>query len=132
MGNVTDGQIDRLVKARWMAIGVSQSDLAEVLGAALQQAQQDANGSEEVLAGRLMQVAEALDIPIELFRNHADPAERRKSDAASQHAGSVQSLLELRLLLAFNELRDDRTKRMLVHLAEQIVKRQVDRQADGA
>ncbi len=139
MGNVTDGQIDRLVKARWMAIGVSQSDLAEVLGAALQQAQQDANGSEEALgsegalAGRLMQVAEALDIPIELFRNQADPAERRKSDAPSaQHAGSVQSLLELRLLLAFNELRDDRTKRMLVHLAEQIVKRQVDRQADGA
>ena len=32
--HASDGQIDRLVKARWLAIGLSQSDLAEVLGAA--------------------------------------------------------------------------------------------------
>lgn len=33
-GKTTDGQIDQLVKARWLAIGLSQNDLAEVLGAA--------------------------------------------------------------------------------------------------
>jgi len=35
-------------------------------------------------------------------------------------------LLELRLLRAFCQLRDHRTKRLLIHLAEQIVKRQTD------
>ena len=34
-GKSTDGQIDQLVKAKWLAIGLSQYDLAEVLGAEL-------------------------------------------------------------------------------------------------
>jgi hypothetical protein len=34
----------------------------------------------------------------------------------------VQSLLDLRLLRAFRELQDHDAKRVLVHLAEQIVK----------
>ena len=33
MSKSTDGQIDQLVKARWLALGLSQYDLAEVLGA---------------------------------------------------------------------------------------------------
>jgi len=32
-GSTTDGRIDRLVKAGWLEIGLSQSDLAEVLDA---------------------------------------------------------------------------------------------------
>ena len=32
-GKSSDGQIDQLVKARWLALGLSQNDLAEVLGA---------------------------------------------------------------------------------------------------
>ena len=112
---MTGGNIEQFVKARWLAMGVSQSDLAEILDAAFQQNGKDGGGPGVVDAGRLRQVAEALDTPI--------------TGAA---AGSLQSLLELRLLLAFVELRDDRTKRMLVHLAEQIVKRQGNRPGDGA
>jgi hypothetical protein len=36
----------------------------------------------------------------------------------------MQALLELRLLRLFRELRDHNAKRMLIQLAEQIVKRQ--------
>ena len=45
MSKSTDGQIDQLVKAKWLALGLSQSDLAEVLGASGQQAPKGANGS---------------------------------------------------------------------------------------
>lgn len=132
MSNVIDGHIDRLVKARWMAIGVSQSDLAEVLGAALQQAQQDVNGSDGAIASRLMQVADALDIPVELFQSRAEPVAQQEPDPSpAQSIGPLHSLLELRLLKAFGELRDQRTKLMLIHLAEQIVKRQANRGGDG-
>ena len=128
MGNLTDGHIDRLVKARWLAIGVSQSDLAEVLDAAFQQAQNDGNVSNGVDANRLLQVAEALDF----LHGHAVNIEQREADGLlAQNAGSLQSLLELRLLRAFNELSDHRTRRMLVHLAEQIVKRQTNRRGDA-
>lgn len=128
MGNLTDGHIDRLVKARWLAIGVSQSDLAEVLDAAFQQGQNDGNGSNGTDANRLLQVAEALDF----LHGRAVGVEQREPDGLlAQNACSLQSLLELRLLRAFNELSDNRTKRMLVHLAEQIVKRQANRRGDA-
>ena len=126
MGNLTDGHIDRLVKARWLAIGVSQSDLALVLDAAFQQGQSDGNGSNGTDTNRLLQVAEALD-----FIRTVDVEANEPADLLAQHAGSLQSMLELRLLRAFNELSDHRTKRMLVHLAEQIVRRQASHRGDA-
>jgi transcriptional regulator with XRE-family HTH domain len=128
----TDGNIEQLVKARWLEIGLSQSDLAEVLGATFQQTSKDDNGSNRAPAGRLMQVAEALDIPVELFHSHAVRTGRQKPDLSpAEDTGSLQSLLELRLLRAFRELRDHRTKRMLVQLAERIIKRQANRRGDA-
>src|SRR5258708_12635205 len=103
MTNATDGHIERLVKARWLAIGLSQSDLAEVLDAAFRQTQKDGNGSNGTDAGRLMQVAEALDIPLDFFRNEAVRTRPDQHDLASaETVGSLQSLLELRLLPAFH------------------------------
>jgi transcriptional regulator with XRE-family HTH domain len=132
MSNATDGHIDRLVKARWLAIGLSQTDLAEVLEAALKQTQKDGNGSNGTDADRLLQVAEALDIPLDFFRSEAVRTRPEEQDLASAEThGSLHSLLELRLLRAFHELRDQRTKRLLVHLAEQIVKRQANRRGDA-
>jgi hypothetical protein len=126
--NLTDANIDRLVKARWLAIGVSQSDLAQVLDAAFQQGQTDCNMSSGADANRLLQVAEALDF---LHTQAVNVEQKAAADLLAQGAGSLQSLLELRLLRAFNELSDTRTKRMLVHLAEQIVKRQANRRGDA-
>jgi hypothetical protein len=92
MSNATGGPVDRLVKERWIEIGLSQADLAEVLG-----------------------------------------KDEQKSlvDSSPQNMSSLQSLLELRLLRAFHELRDYRAKRILVRLAECIIKRQVKRGGDA-
>jgi transcriptional regulator with XRE-family HTH domain len=109
MSDGTDRHIDQLVKARWLAIGLSQTNLAEVLDAAFQQKLKDDNGSNAVDAGDLTQIAQALDIPV----------------------GSLQSLLALRLLRAFQELTDQRTKEVLVQLAEKIVERQANRRGDA-
>jgi transcriptional regulator with XRE-family HTH domain len=128
----TDGHIDQLVKARWLAIGLSQTDLAEVLGAACQHTPRDGNGSNWVDAGRLMQVAEALEIPVDFFCSQAARAEREKPDPLSaQRMSSLQSVLELRLLRAFQNVTDLRTREVLVLLAEQIVKRQAGRGGDA-
>ena len=126
MSNATDGPVDRLVKARWIEIGLSQADLAEVLGVAFQQTLKDDIGSNRASAGRLTQVAEALDVPLGLFRGRAVEAGQKNPDLSS-----LQSLLELRLLRAFHELRDHRTKRVLVQLAERIIKRQANRRGDA-
>ena len=127
MSNATDGQIDQLVKARWLAIGLSQSDLAEVLGAAIKQASTDGDGSRAA-AGRLMQIADALGFPPNFVRVSA---ETKQDHSPEQSGGSLQALLDLRLLRAFRELQDHRSKRMLIHLAEQMVRRQANRHGDA-
>jgi transcriptional regulator with XRE-family HTH domain len=122
----SNGHIDRLVKARWLAIGLSQTDLAEVLDMASQQRQKDSSESPGVVAHRLLQVAEALDISLNFVKTEQDSAPPSTPDI-----NSLQSLLELRLLRAFHELRDDRAKRMLVHLAERTLRRQANRCGDA-
>jgi len=125
-GGGIDRPIDQLVKARWLAIGLSQTDLAEVLGAASPQTQMDDSGPDGADTSRLMQVAEELDLPLDFFHSPALGAGPNGFDHSADPRGSLQSLLELRLLRAFHELRDHRTKRMLIRLAEQIVRRQAD------
>jgi hypothetical protein len=125
-GGGIDGPLDQLVKARWLAIGLSQTDLAEVLGAASPQTQKDDSGADGADTRRLMQVAEELDISMDFFHSPALGAGPNGSDHSVDPRGSLQSLLELRLLRAFHELKDHRTKRMLIRLAEQIVRRQAD------
>jgi transcriptional regulator with XRE-family HTH domain len=124
MSKSTDGQIDQLVKAKWLALGLSQSDLAEVLGASAQQAPKGANGSIRIDAGRLMQVADALGVSPDLFPGHASAAKPQRAESFAADPATMQALLELRLLRVFREVQDHNTKRVLIHLAEQIVKRQ--------
>ena len=108
----TDGPIDQLVARRLLAIGLSPTDLAELLDAAF--APIECHPSAAVDAGRLAQVAKALDMPT------------IQRDAASQ-----QSLLQLRLLRAFCGVNDPRAQRMLVYLAEQLAKCPASRPKDA-
>jgi hypothetical protein len=119
MSKSTDGQIDQLVKARWLALGLSQDDLAEVLAG--QPTPKTNNGPGRVSVGRLMQVADALGVSHDLFEVLSPST---KPQSGNANADTMQALLELRLLRVFRELQDNNTKRMLIQLAEQIVKRQ--------
>jgi len=118
--HASDGPIDRLVKARWLAIGLSQSDLAEVLGAAIRPAGEDGGRSDGLDSSRLNEIAGALELPVELL-DRDGAASRRPPEHEFE---PLQALLDLRLLRAFRNLQDLRTKRLLVQLAEQLVKRQ--------
>jgi transcriptional regulator with XRE-family HTH domain len=121
MSKTTEGQIEQLVKARWLALGLSQNDLAEVLGAPVQPPK-IVNGSYRPDIGRLIQVADALGVSHDLFRGLAPAA--RKTESCGTDSETMQALLlELRLLRVFRELQDHNTRRMLIQLAEQIVKR---------
>jgi hypothetical protein len=114
MSNATDGPVARLVTERWIEIGLSQADLAEVLGAAFQQTSKDEVGPNSSGAGQ------------------AAEGDRKNPELSSPpNMSSLQSLLDLRLLRAFHELRDHRTKRVLVQLTERIMQRQANRRGDA-
>lgn len=121
MSKSTDGQIEEMVKARWLEIGLSQTDLAEALGAAPAAKRSRGPGNE---TDRLSHLADALGISAHLFNGHGKTAAPAKSEPPERRDESLQALLELRLLRLFHEVRDHNTKRMLIQLVEQIVRRQ--------
>jgi hypothetical protein len=91
------------------------------------------DGTELRDGDHLTEVRRALDMPIDLLRDRdsgPEPLDGDLSSADLSHA--VLSLLELRLLRAFCQLHDHRTKRLLIHLAEHIVKRQTGPDGDAA
>jgi hypothetical protein len=124
-GGSSKEHIDGLVKAAWLKIGLTPADLAEILDAVLQPPREHDGDSAPAGLERLKEVGHALDIPIDAFRPRGPRTEQPESDHPSIDLSlSVLSLLELRLLRAFCQLRDHRAKRLLIRLAEQIVKRQ--------
>jgi hypothetical protein len=147
-GNASDAQIDRLVKAGWLKMGLSPNDLAEMFDAVLQPRTRQDRDEGQVDADRLTAIGHALEMPIDTVRHKgrgtsqpdAGQPEARQPETGQPEAGqpgagsapvdlslSMLSLLELRLLRAFCQLQDPRTRRLLIHLAEQLVKRQTDR-----
>jgi hypothetical protein len=132
-GGTSDEQIDRLIKAHWLEIGLSPRDLAEILNAVLQQSPKQDDEPDRASAERLIRVSKALDVPVELLRNgQSSTAQPDAKGDSGDAARSVLSLFELRLLRAFAQLRDHRSKRLIIHLAEQIVKRQARDGGDAA
>jgi hypothetical protein len=142
-GGASDAQIDRLVKAGWLKMGLSPNDLVEVFDAVLQPRTRPDGDEGQVDADRLTAISHALEMPIDAVRPkgpvtgqpHAGQPKAGQPGAGQHRAGSAPidlslsmlSLLELRLLRAFCQLQDPRIRRLLIHLAEQLVKRQSDR-----
>jgi hypothetical protein len=124
--SASDGHIDKLVKARWLSIGLSQRDLAEILDAAFEGPAAAKRAPDCAELDRLMDLAGALNISADRLGDRTISRPEAETISA-ECASSINSVLDLRFLRAFFLLRDNRTKLMFVHLAEQIVKRQANR-----
>jgi len=71
----------------------------------------------------MTEIAAALELPVDPLE-HDGAASRR---SPGQQFDPLQALQDLRLLRAFRNLEDLRTRRLLVQLAELLVKRQLHR-----
>ncbi|MDE2471657.1 MAG: hypothetical protein KGL35_23755 [Bradyrhizobium sp.] len=129
IGNGADGNSEPRMKAKWLAMGLSQSDLAEVLDNALAQTQ-DSAGSNEMDGDHLKRIAETLVVPLACSKRPTT-TEGQDDVVVSNKTADLDTVLGLRLLRAFSQMKNAKAKWMLVHLAEQIVKRQAGRRNGG-
>lgn len=117
--NSNDVGVGQRIRARRMAKGMSQSELGSMLGVTFQQVQKYERGINRVGAGRLVSVAEALDVPISFFFGITD------NDAEDTRAilGFLDTSYSLRLLRAFSRIPEAQVQRTVVELIESIAPR---------
>ena len=123
MGSKRAGPIDavvgRTIRALRLSKGISQGALGTRLGVSFQQIQKYENGSNRVGAGRLAQIAVALDVPMEALLQGVQAVKRRvrQDDDPLALLSSGQAM---RLARAFSRIGDGRIRVALVSLAEGI------------
>jgi transcriptional regulator with XRE-family HTH domain len=111
-----DIEIGRRIRARRIAQGMSQTALGHRLGVTFQQVQKYEKGINRVGAGRLVRVADALDVPVSFFFGGT------QSESVDTRAlmGFLDSAYALRLLRAFSRVSEPNLQRSLVELVERI------------
>lgn len=113
--------IDRLIgtniRANRLARGLTQGRLAELIGVTFQQVQKYEKGANRAGGSRLVQIAEALNIPVvSLFEN----VEVSQDPVHSEIAGLIVNQHAVRLLRAFAKIKTNASQQALVTLAEEM------------
>jgi transcriptional regulator with XRE-family HTH domain len=109
-----DVEVGQRIRARRMAKGMSQTNLGDLLGVTFQQVQKYEKGVNRVGAGRLVRVADALDVPVSFFFGATDVG----SDDTRAILGFLDTSYALRLLRAFSRIPQGEVQRAVVDLVE--------------
>ncbi len=110
-----DKHVSRRMRERRQIMGVTQEGLADRLGITFQQVQKYEKGSNRMSAGRLLGVAEVLEVPVSYFFEGLDGA------SAAEEAIRADLLLDkngIELLRAFNRIEDKQMRRAIINVAK--------------
>ena len=114
--NPIDKHVGSRVRMRRMMLAMSQEKLGDALGLTFQQVQKYEKGVNRVGAGRLVRVAEALDVPVSFFFGATDAG----SEDTRAILGFLDTSYSLRLLRAFSRIPHGEVQRAVVDLVESI------------
>ena len=111
-----DSEIGRRIRLRRMELGISQTDLGNVVGITFQQIQKYERGTNRIAATRLRQIAQKLEVPISFFLGPDLPDQHKTSEILKQ----LDSVSMLRMIRAYSLIQDVKIKQTLVALIERI------------
>jgi len=103
-----DRRLGERVRARRLAIGMSQEHLADLLGLTFQQVQKYERGINRIAASRLTHIAAALEVPITHFFEGLNRARRGSKGRAEDTA---------ELLRLFASIEHDKDRRRVLEFA---------------
>src|SRR5262245_13923917 len=117
-----DVEVGQRIRVQRLAIGMSQTTLAEALGVTFQQVQKYEKGVNRVGAGRLTKIATVLRVPVASLLGADDRTGRVREQPDG--IGTPLKLLTipgaLKLLRAFNNLPNGKMRRSIVQHVENI------------
>ena len=108
-----------------MALGKSQSWLADAVGLTFQQIQKYEKGTNRIGSSRLQQFANLLDVPISFFFEGAPgKSSRTKAKVADPLVDGMSKFVSssdgVALMKAFTHIKDAKLRRGIANLVEQI------------
>jgi transcriptional regulator with XRE-family HTH domain len=116
-----DVVIGQRIRAQRLVCRMSQTELANRLGVAFQQLQKYETGVNRVSAGRLARIADALNVPVSFFFS-GDDARSETGETVNLALSFLETAEAVRLARAYSEISNPRIRRVLVLLAERIVR----------
>ncbi|MGJ5149826.1 helix-turn-helix domain-containing protein [Bradyrhizobium sp. HKCCYLR1023] len=111
-----DNQVGANIRLRRMALGMSQSALADKLGITFQQVQKYEKGNNRVTIGRLAQIAAALQVSAGFFLA-GTPLDLSGETRASDVEQMLASPVGAELALALASIQSPVRRRMLIDIA---------------
>jgi|SRR3984885_4545864 len=114
-----DRIVGRNIRVYRLAQGLSQTELADQLGLTFQQVQKYEKGLNRVGAGRLFEISKILDVPLlSMFEGSKVP---QSKGGRPSPFDLLADPLSLRLVEAFSEIAEPRTRHSLVAFVESII-----------
>ncbi len=105
--------VAKRIRTRRLEVGMTQQQAASILGISFQQLQKYEHGANRITAGRLFQLADALDTDIAYFFDGCDPEAEPRQEPEHGHLSTTDSL---RLVRQFNAIPSDNLKRSVLNL----------------
>jgi transcriptional regulator with XRE-family HTH domain len=115
-----DKEVGRRIRAQRLAKNLSQTELADHLGVSFQQVQKYENGANRVVAGRLQQISDLLEVPISYFYQ----TQKKKAPQVSELLDFLDTSRAFRLMKAYSQIRDKKLQSTLVEFVETMVRRE--------
>jgi len=120
-----DVEIGRRLRVQRSQRGISQTELADAIDLTFQQIQKYENGSNRISAGKLLQIARVLEVPVAIFfeglEDEVEEAAARSANAAYQEIQAFAVSSEgRRLYRAFAEIGKPETRRLLLRMLESL------------
>jgi transcriptional regulator with XRE-family HTH domain len=124
-----DALVGQNIRILRLQRGLSQTALGERMGVTFQQVQKYERGANRVGAGRLSQIAEALDVPLNNLFDGRPAADR--SDTHLTAGALLADPHSLRLVQAFDQIASQKRRLAILRLIESVGGTSTHRQRSG-
>ena len=113
---ITSREIGEKIKKQRRRLGISQEQLAEILGVTYQQVQRYENGMNKLNVENIQTVANALNVPVSYF------FEGEKPSMVAEKSAPYLPSEEIRLLRHFRKIKNTGSKNTVIQVARLAVK----------
>jgi len=120
--NLVDIHVGGRLRQRRMLLGISQEQLAEMLGLTFQQVQKYERGTNRISASRLFQLARTLDTPITWFFEDMDQEQANEQPepaaAGTDETDPMSRRETLELVRVYSRIDDRKLRKKLYEMAK--------------